>query len=74
MAPGGAGGQAVAQTVAVMLAHELRLAVHHVYCALVAGLGAQAAAGAFSSSMCIIFLIIVVSSLIIHTVFLDFLG
>ena len=42
--PGGAGGQAVAQTVAVVVPHELRLAVHHGDGALVTGGGAGAAA------------------------------
>ena len=43
----GAGRQAVAQTVAVVLAHEPGLAVDHVDGALVTGLGAQTAAVAF---------------------------
>ena len=42
--PGGAGGQAVAQTVAVVVPHELRLAVHHGDGALVTRLGAGTAA------------------------------
>jgi len=45
--PGGAGGQAVAQTVAVIVPHEPRLAVHHGDGALVTGGGAGAAAVAF---------------------------
>ena len=40
----GAGGQTVAQAVAVVLAHEARLAVHHGDGPLVAGAGAGAAA------------------------------
>ena len=42
--PGGAGGQAVAQTVAVVVPHEPGLAVHHGDGALVTGIGAGAAA------------------------------
>ena len=45
--PGGTGGQAVAQTVAVIVAHELRLAVHHSDGPLVARCGTRAAAVAF---------------------------
>ena len=41
---GGTGGQAVAQTVAVMLVHQLRLAVHQTDGALVTGVDASAAA------------------------------
>ena len=43
----GAGGQAVAQTVAEVLPRQTRLAVHNVDRALVAGFGTQAAAVAF---------------------------
>ena len=45
--PGWAGGQAVAQAVAVIVPHEPRLAVHHGDGALVTGGGAGAAAVAF---------------------------
>ena len=45
--PGGAGGQAVTQAVAVIVPHEPRLAVHHGDGALVTGGGAGAAAVAF---------------------------
>ena len=45
--PGGTGGQAVAQTVAVIVAHELRLAVYHSDSPLVARCGTRAAAVAF---------------------------
>ena len=45
--PRGAGGQAVAQAVAVIVPHQLRLAVHHGDGALVTGGGAGAAAVAF---------------------------
>ena len=44
---GGTGGQAVAQPVAVVVAHELSLAVDHGDSALVTGVGAGAAAVAF---------------------------
>ena len=44
---GGTGGQAVAQTVAVIVAHELRLAVYHSDGPLVARCGTRAAAVAF---------------------------
>ena len=40
----GAGGQAVAQPVAIIIPHQLRLAVHHGDSALVAGFGACPAA------------------------------
>ena len=42
--PGGAGGQAVAKAIAVIVPHEPRLAVHHGDGALVTGGGAGAAA------------------------------
>ena len=45
--PGGAGGQAVTQAVAVIVPHEPRLAVHHGDGALVTGGGAGATAVAF---------------------------
>ena len=45
--PGGAGGQAVTQPIAVVVPHEPRLAVHHGDGALMAGGGAGAAAVAF---------------------------
>ena len=45
--PGGAGGQTVAQAVAVIVPHEPRLTVHHGDGALVTGGGAGAAAVAF---------------------------
>ena len=45
--PGGTGGQAVAQTIAVVIAQQAGLALHHADGALVAGSGADAAAGAF---------------------------
>ena len=41
---GGAAGQAVAKAVAVVVPHELCLAVHHSYCALVTGICAGTAA------------------------------
>ena len=44
---GGTGGQAVAQTVAVILAQQSGLAIYHADCALLTGMGAQAAADAF---------------------------
>ena len=44
---GGAGGQTVAQTVAEVVAHKARLAVYDGDGALVAGIGAGAAAVAF---------------------------
>ena len=45
--PGGTGGQAVAQTIAVVIAQQAGLALHHADGALVTGGGADAAAGAF---------------------------
>ena len=42
--PRGTGGQTVAQTVAVVLVHQLRLAVHHADGPFVTGLGTEAAA------------------------------
>ena len=45
--PGGAGGQAVAQPVAVVVPHEPRLAIRHGDGALVTGGGAGTAAVAF---------------------------
>ena len=44
---GGAGGQAVTQPIAVIVPHELCLAVRHGDSSLMAGLGAGAAAVAF---------------------------
>ena len=45
--PGGTGGQAVAQTIAVVIAQQAGLALHHADGAFVTGGGADAAAGAF---------------------------
>ena len=45
--PGGTGGQAVAQPIAVIVPHELCLAIHHGDGALVTGGGAGTAAVAF---------------------------
>ena len=45
--PGGAGGQTVSQPIAVIVPHELCLAVRHGDSSLMAGLGAGAAAVAF---------------------------
>ena len=48
----GAGGQAVAQAVAVILAQQPRLAIYHADGPLMAGGGTQAAAQAFQPEVC----------------------
>ena len=41
---GRAGWQAIAKTVTIIVTHKLRFAVHHAYCALVAGFSASTTA------------------------------
>ena len=60
---GGTGGQAVTQTVAVIVAHELRLAVHHSDGPLVARCGTPPQPLHLSRSISMILLFIFVPSL-----------